>query len=278
VLGFLAVLPVRAQTCAGPVDLHSQADGDAFNCVTVEGDLRIFPTSGQPVDITNLNGLSELSTVTGSLRISDVPNLSSLSGLGALQTVGEVFGLDELPLVTSLPLASLTTVGGLSIARMNLTSLGGLAGLTAIAGVDGQAVFINDNDQLLSLSGLHNLATVGATFTVIDNGKLPDLDELNLTALGGSLVIADNEQLTSLFTLPEAGQVRLAVYDVLGREVARLVDGALSAGSHRVTFEAGNLPWGAYLYGLEAGTFVQVRHMVLMTYKRLLNREAEQSG
>jgi hypothetical protein len=214
VLGFLAVLPVRAQTCAGPVELHSQADVDAFNCVTVEGDLRIFPTSGQPVDITNLNGLSELTTVTGSLRISDFPNLSSLSGLGALQTVGEVFGLDELPLVSSLPFASLTTVG--------------------------------------------------ATFTVIDNGKLSDLDELNLTALGGSLVIADNEQLTSLVTLPEAGQVRLAVYDVLGREVARLVDGALSAGSHRVTFEAGNLPSGAYLYRMEEVSFVHVRHMVLM--------------
>jgi hypothetical protein len=42
------------------------------------------------------------------------------------------------------------------------------------------------------------------------------------------------------------GYVKLAVYDLLGREVAVLADGPIAAGEHRVTFEAGNLPTGAY--------------------------------
>jgi hypothetical protein len=55
------------------------------------------------------------------------------------------------------------------------------------------------------------------------------------------------------FTLPTAGTVRLAVYDGLGREVARLVDGAMEAGEHAVAFKAGALPAGVYLVRLATG-------------------------
>jgi hypothetical protein len=46
---------------------------------------------------------------------------------------------------------------------------------------------------------------------------------------------------------------RLTVYDILGRQVAVLVDGAMPAGSHHVTFDGSNLPSGVYLYRLESG-------------------------
>ncbi len=54
------------------------------------------------------------------------------------------------------------------------------------------------------------------------------------------------------YSLAEAGDVTLAVYDVLGREVARLVDGSMAAGSHEATFDGANLPSGLYLYRLTA--------------------------
>ncbi|MEM1093742.1 MAG: T9SS type A sorting domain-containing protein [Bacteroidota bacterium] len=66
------------------------------------------------------------------------------------------------------------------------------------------------------------------------------------------------------FTLPAAQQVRLAVYDALGREVAVLRDGVLTAGTHEATFEAAGLPSGLYLYRLEAGQQQQTRLMHLM--------------
>ena len=66
------------------------------------------------------------------------------------------------------------------------------------------------------------------------------------------------------FDLPEATDVRLAVYDVTGREVTRLAEGPMGAGTHRVRFEAAGLPSGVYLYRLEAGTFAQTQRMTLV--------------
>jgi len=59
-------------------------------------------------------------------------------------------------------------------------------------------------------------------------------------------------------------RVRLAVYDVLGREVAVLVDGVMQTGSHSVRFDASGLASGIYLYRLEANGSLLVRKMLLM--------------
>ena len=53
------------------------------------------------------------------------------------------------------------------------------------------------------------------------------------------------------YSLQESMRVRLRVYDLLGREVATLVDGLQSAGNHEVTFNAGNLPSGSYMYRID---------------------------
>ena len=61
------------------------------------------------------------------------------------------------------------------------------------------------------------------------------------------------------FSLPEQAHVQLEVFDMLGRRIALVVDGALNAGVHEVQFDAGLLPSGAYLYRLTtpAGSFVK---------------------
>ena len=56
----------------------------------------------------------------------------------------------------------------------------------------------------------------------------------------------------------------LVVYDVLGREVARLVQGELRAGTHRVRLDAGNLPSGVYFYRIQAGNFHSTHRMTLL--------------
>jgi hypothetical protein len=58
--------------------------------------------------------------------------------------------------------------------------------------------------------------------------------------------------------------LRLAVYDVIGREVAVLVDGMMPAGAHQVAFDAGNLSSGIYLYRLETGGRTYTRRMILL--------------
>ena len=66
------------------------------------------------------------------------------------------------------------------------------------------------------------------------------------------------------FALPQASDVQLAVYDLLGREVARLVSGPLGAGQHTVRFDASALASGMYLYRIEAGAFTETRRMTLL--------------
>jgi uncharacterized protein YxjI len=66
------------------------------------------------------------------------------------------------------------------------------------------------------------------------------------------------------YTLKNSGNVRLSVYDLLGREVAVLVNGARAAGSHEVTFSRPGLGSGVYFYKLQAGGQVMTKKMVLM--------------
>jgi hypothetical protein len=66
------------------------------------------------------------------------------------------------------------------------------------------------------------------------------------------------------FSLPRSSQVTLRVYDLLGREVATLVQGPLPAGMHEVTLDASSLPSGIYFYRLNAGNLAQIRKMMLL--------------
>jgi hypothetical protein len=58
--------------------------------------------------------------------------------------------------------------------------------------------------------------------------------------------------------------VKLKVYDVLGREVAELVNREQKAGIYKVEFDAGQLPSGVYFYTLQAGSFQETKKLMLM--------------
>jgi len=62
---------------------------------------------------------------------------------------------------------------------------------------------------------------------------------------------------------PVNGQQTLKVYDVLGREVATLVNEYREAGSYEVEFDATNLPSGMYIYRLQSGSYSDVKKMIL---------------
>jgi len=66
------------------------------------------------------------------------------------------------------------------------------------------------------------------------------------------------------YSIPENGNVRLSVYNVVGEEVAVLVNETKAAGNYTVEFNASNLPSGVYLYKLQAANSVQTRKMMLL--------------
>ncbi len=69
---------------------------------------------------------------------------------------------------------------------------------------------------------------------------------------------------TIRFALGEASEVRLTVYDVLGREVAVLADGAVEAGAHDAVFDGRSLPSGVYVWRLVAGDQTQTGRLTLV--------------
>ena len=66
------------------------------------------------------------------------------------------------------------------------------------------------------------------------------------------------------YSLPKASKVRLQIFDMLGRSVAVLINEQKAAGKYSVTFDAGNLSSGMYIYRIEAGSFTQTRKLMLI--------------
>jgi len=72
------------------------------------------------------------------------------------------------------------------------------------------------------------------------------------------------ETTTIRFALPEATHVELTVYDLMGREVAQLLNREMEPGHKQVPFDASSLASGTYLYRLRAGDFVQTKRLVVV--------------
>ncbi len=66
------------------------------------------------------------------------------------------------------------------------------------------------------------------------------------------------------YSVAQHANVSLVVYDLLGREVAALVNEVKEPGSYKVNFDASNLPSGIYTYRIQSGSFVQTKKMMLM--------------
>lgn len=97
-----------------------------------------------------------------------------------------------------------------------------------------------------------------------------------LTNIQNNNVVADNYSLsqnypnpfnpstTINFSIPKSEYVTLKVYDIMGKEVATLVNSQMNMGSYGVDFNAANLSSGIYFYKLISGSFTEVKKMTLI--------------
>ena len=66
------------------------------------------------------------------------------------------------------------------------------------------------------------------------------------------------------FAVPNSSFVKLAVYDMLGREVSSLVNGQLQPGTYEFEFDASGITSGTYFYRLSSESFSDIKKMIII--------------
>ncbi len=136
-----------------------------------------------------------------------------------------------------------------------------------------------DSVDLNALSGGFELISGNNTITLSGSNVLIDYVQLNKETvissikddglplkfkIGQNYPNPFNPTTNISFTLTHAQQVKLTVYNLLGLEVATLVNSPMKAGSHTVQFDGNHLASGIYFYRIEAGDIVTQKRMLLL--------------
>ncbi len=119
--------------------------------------------------------------------------------------------------------------------------------------LDSSRCWLDPHDYEWEPFGFHRLSDAD------EHSELPSGFELD-----GNHPNPFNPTTSISFTLPHVGAVRLVVYDVLGREVAVLLNRQMREGRHTVSFDGSDLASGVYFYRLEYGSHMQMRKMALI--------------
>jgi hypothetical protein len=204
--------------------------------------------------LESLEGLEGLTSIGGALVISENASLTSLEALSNLTTVENILGIAFNPVLESLNgLEGITSVGSelLVIENATLSNCAcGLAGVISgdppmFSGVGGMITVENNDPDGACISPQVVLDAYA------DAGCMPVTNEPSATTPDRFALMTPypnpfTRSTTIAIGVPSPTDVRLAVYDVLGREVAVLVGGPVEAGWHEVVFDASGLPSGSY--------------------------------
>jgi hypothetical protein len=133
-------------------------------------------------------------------------------------------------------------------------------------------------DRLESITKAREIAEYTHNFYLSNFGEFPvSVDEDPISQLPIDFRLEQNypnpfNPVTTIkYSIPnvtlsgvEGSQVKLKIYDVLGNEVATLVNEFRNAGSYEIDFNASSLSSGIYFYRLQTGSFVQTKKMVII--------------
>lgn len=154
-------------------------------------------------NLASIEALTGLTGIPGDMRLYGLPKLGSLAGLENVEEIGGRCSVGDCMNVMDLAgLASLRRAGnGFSVSKMQVVDLHGLEALTEIGELGGEIsnVFIDDNDELLTLDGLDAVLwhdKLGLTLN--SNDRLTDIGALAGANELASLSLRDDIDLTSL--------------------------------------------------------------------------------
>ncbi len=228
--------------------LYLQEDASTSNFGTVSGlEARIWkldPATGDLVDIAVVNRGDD--ALPADQTDADPDEIGAWETSGIFDVTELFTGMADLK-VFLFNVQAHTVIDG-RIAENNLEQGGQIAYLLARS----RASRLADVD-LDGLSFSDALAALGVEAESAVVGRTPRLTA-EATALALDAYPNPFGSATTLgYALPETGTVTVTVYDVLGRQVATLVDGEVEAGTHTVRLDAAGLAPGTYLVRLQAG-------------------------
>jgi len=211
--------------------------------------------NGSDVDFFVLHGATDAPTVDVIAR--DVATLVDDAAYGDITNY-----ISVPPAAYTL---DLTLADGTTLVNSYIADLSGLGGGSAVVFASG----------FLDPSSNQNGESFGIFFALAD-GTVGQFPEGVASVENISGVTPDNYSLsqnypnpfnpstTINFTIPNSEFVTLKVYNILGSEVATLVNENLASGAYRYSFDAVNLASGVYLYELRAGDFAEIKKMNLL--------------
>ena len=283
------------QTCALPIsEIAGIRPGDLNNDGTIKvSDLTYFVAFLFRAGPTPCVSQSADCNGSGDVKISDLTYLVSFLFKGGPAPIcGPVNQLAEKlapgglltasfdGIQTTLTLSTDASLWGLQV------TLGGSGIPSPVSLVDSRLALLDGTTTigLLDLegeaiieTGQHDIIRIPGEWTVVEaiGADLNHRDVLltpaaSVTTLPAKFSLDQNypnpfNPTTEInFSLPNAGEVRLEVFNVLGQKVATLFSGHLDAGTHRVTWDASSQSSGVYLYRIEAGTYTDTKKMLLL--------------
>jgi len=124
---------------------------------------------------------------------------------------------------------------------------------------------VNTNENYVEANNVHDVGIFAFadpdSITSVDSGKNGIVNEFKLAQ---NYPNPFNPNTKISWQSPFSSHQTLKVYDVLGNEVATLVNEQKAAGTYEVIFDASHLSSGIYLYKLQAGSFVETKKMILL--------------
>ncbi len=244
---------ISAVGVTDPSAFSPNPDGnDTGLTLSVLADARTQATSEENVDFVVLHAVTDAPAVdvrAGELLLVDGAAYGDLTEY--ISVPADSYVLDILPAGSETPLVSYSA------------DFSPFAGQSAVVTARG---FLNPagNQDGPGFELVVVLAT-GEVITLQDPTSTgPGIDAPVEFALNQNYPNPFNPTTNISFSLPEAGDVSLEVYNVQGQRVATLVSGSRSAGAHTVTFDATHLASGIYLYRLQSGSQVQTQKMMLV--------------
>ncbi len=205
----------------------------------------ILTSSGSVTNaLTDIGFMVRVTRTTGSVWTVYTSTLPTVSGGGAV--------------ATSIPSAANTTVSQGSVTNSTYTSFtNGYFGFMAVHSTGADARAGAELDQLYF--DISSSSPLGKPVIIAEEIAQPlsfQLSQNYPNPFNPATIIK--------FHIPDAGLVNLKVYNLLGQEVATLVNGYIESGSHEVVWDAGKFPSGVYLYKLSTENYYKINKMMLI--------------